>query len=253
MIRKIALYGKSGHGKDYLCEALIEEIGLVTPYLAARFAFADKIKEQLSILLGFNDEQRIRFLHDPDFKNNTYVRMDSLETVYMDPEIADDYKKRTEFLGEEDTSIRTADELNSHIEYGFITDEKPNRKDLISLRELLVYYGTYVMQKRFGKNVWISSVFNDKRFREAESDPDGFHVIIVTDVRFKKEYDALREKGFKFVKVELDPKYVKKEVKNVAESFYSTFEPDYTFINYHEQDVFNDRLSSLVHWLIEND
>ena len=63
-------------------------------------------------------------------------------------------------------------------------------KYYMSLREILVYVGTYVCQYNICKNVFVNSVANSvKNLRKSKL----FKYIICTDVRFVHEYDFIRK------------------------------------------------------------
>ena len=77
---------------------------------------------------------------------------------------------------------------------GSLSDSKFNRmvkeldpelsKSMLSVRQLMQYFGTQVMQTYFGRNVWINSTLKNA------SD----HTII-TDLRFKAEAEAVHNLG----------------------------------------------------------
>ena len=78
-------------------------------------------------------------------------------------------------------------------EYHFGYDEYVNSNDKywMSLREVLVYVGTYVLQQSINKNIFVNIV-NNKIHELAEKNPN-LEYIIVTDNRFVHEMNYIRE------------------------------------------------------------
>ena len=78
-------------------------------------------------------------------------------------------------------------------EYHFGYDEYVNSNDKywMSLREILVYVGTYVLQQSINKNIFVNIV-NNKIHELAEKNPN-LEYVIVTDNRFVHEMNYIRE------------------------------------------------------------
>lgn len=110
-------------------------------------------------------------------------------------------------------------------------------------RKLLQDLGTKF--REIDKDVWIDAMFSDidnnansrKRRIEAQE------VIVVTDCRMPNEYEALKNRGFTFIRITTDPairearllnrgdKFSENDLKHHTESFYDSFECDYEIEN----------------------
>jgi len=79
----------------------------------------------------------------------------------------------------------------------------PNRKEIVddfwgmTPRYILQKLGTEVMRDQFGQNIWIKAVR-----RKIELTPCSFSIVVITDVRFKNEAEAIKEWGGFLVRVE---------------------------------------------------
>ena len=86
----------------------------------------------------------------------------------------------------EDSQIMTADEyysMSSNI-------DSINHKVWMSLRELLVYVGTYVLQQDINRKIFVNVVHNLIN-EEINSNPD-LEYVIITDIRFSHEINYIR-------------------------------------------------------------
>src|SRR5574344_1269901 len=200
MINKIALFGQAGSGKDYLTKKIIEHYKNKNINVQ-RIAFADNVKRNIKVLLNLSDKDYLNFLYNEDFKNKIYLNLRTFEIKKI-----------------EDTNnyhLISSQDLNKIKDKNFINDI------WISFRELTVYYGTYVMQKSFGKLVWVNSIkslINDN------------YLNIITDLRFEHEYDFCINNKFKIIKVNNLNNTL--NVNNIAENYYSLFKENYVFYNY---------------------
>lgn len=85
------------------------------------------------------------------------------------------------------SQIITADDLY----YSYDNYVNNNEKYWISLRDLLVYVGTYVLQERINRNIFINIVRNKiKKYKEENPE---LEYIIITDNRFLQEMDYIIE------------------------------------------------------------
>ena len=154
--------------------------------------------------------------------------------------------------------IIVSDELYANVMHtnvfgGPSSDEEQTVKSLLGanrvfmkIRDLITYYGTYVMRNTFGDNFWISNLFSKKEFnlynqKNMKGSPG--YVLIVTDVRFQNEYEELKDKGAIFIKIESD--FNKKSVGGVPESFYDNFTYDYIFENSKDEFKFAYNLKNI--------
>lgn len=171
----IGMMGKAGSGKDTV--GLFIQHLLTTHGTTMRYAFADALKDQISLLLGIP-------------KSNLY----------------DEHYKKSIFINKNDLSVCMD---------GF---KKSNREDYWTLREFMQYFGTDVMQKAFGKNVWINKV-NNKIIK------DNTTYAIITDVRFKSEYDYVKNNNGIIIKV-INPNLESTDA-HISENDLNDVEPDY--------------------------
>lgn len=86
----------------------------------------------------------------------------------------------------EDDHIFTAEEY-----YCNINEFTPDNKAWLSLREILVYVGTYVLQNDINKSIFINIIRN--KIREELMYNQNLSYVIVTDNRFIRELDYIRE------------------------------------------------------------
>ncbi len=69
-----------------------------------------------------------------------------------------------------------------------LDDESMPFNMLINIRELMVYTGNYLIQRRLHKNTFFNSMCDSSQFKEAL---DLDKVIVINDIRFDSEYHAL--------------------------------------------------------------
>lgn len=84
----------------------------------------------------------------------------------------------------DDSQIMTADE------YYLNAANETNQKIWMSLRELLVYVGTYVLQQDINKKIFVNVVRN--LIKEQIDNNDELEYIIITDIRFNHEIEYIR-------------------------------------------------------------
>ena len=99
--------------------------------------------------------------------------------------------------------------------------------------------------KEIDPNVWVNYLI-----RQITTDN-----IIVDDLRFPNEYNALKQLGFIFIKLEIEPEFQKERLKqtykssykqhierisNISESYISDLKEDYTFkiTSNNQQDIY---------------
>ncbi len=269
----IAFYGPAGSGKDYVAKHLVDllsydiEENNFHPYLifskpirdvgCQHLAFAIPVKQNISILLGFNEEEKRKLLYDEKFKNNTYVNLKNMSYTYVNTEEYQNFYNSKEV----NKQIFTAKELNDYFhriyknasefsENPSIDEMRGNENIWISLREFLVYYGTYVGQSMISRNVWVNAAFNNLKEIshrcKIEQIPS---IVYCTDLRFPHEYKALKKKNFIFIKVNNKEKNI--DISNIAESYYDQFKPDYIFENTYNTEEFNKELRNLENFIYD--
>lgn len=169
--RLIAVSGVKGSGKDSVSSML--QYCLSVPKMFRqyffyknfrkwikpkykRIAFADPLKKMLSDLLNISlDKFYIR-----EFKEGCIINVSTLEGSWLGEKLSD--SKFNKLVKQLDPSLTEAN---------------------LSLRQLLQYFGTEIMQKYFGKRVWINSTMQNRS-----------EYTIISDLRFIEEYNAVKEK-----------------------------------------------------------
>lgn len=249
----IALYGPAGAGKDYFCKVLDYFYNNIYNYhgnffdirepdfiyimnefknnprkivdKVTRMAFADPLKESMAIIFQIP----LQHLHDTQLKEGEYINMKSFELIDTTIDFSlDDLKAfhSQNLILDDETyfKILSKEKELTPQEQKFFDENKV----YMNLRNLLTYYGTYVCRGFINDKIWINAVLKSNKFLRWETNTDN-QVMIITDVRFKEEYDALKEKGATIIKIENQDN--QKKVDGVAESHYKEFVPDYIFIN----------------------
>ena len=175
----IAVSGVKGSGKDLVSDMLQYCLSVPKAFRQYFFyknfrkwikpkykkiAFADPLKKMLSNLLNINLDK----FYDRDFKENYIINVSTLSPP----------------------RVKIVD--NSIVCLNKLSDSKFNKlvKQLdlslvesnLSLRQLLQYFGTEIMQKYFGKRVWINSTMQNRS-----------EYTIISDLRFIEEYNAVKE------------------------------------------------------------
>jgi len=117
----------------------------------------------------------------------------------------------------------------------------------MSLRDVLVYIGTYVLQSEVNKNVFVNIIKN--KIENALFDKLNLKYAIITDVRFIHEFDFIRKKNGITIKIIRDSINA---LPNIAEHDLDD-EDSYDFIIYNNstyEDLFKE-IWDLVHNNIE--
>lgn len=270
---KIAFYGPAGSGKDYVAS----KVQSILYPDAKRFAFADKLKKIVNELLGFSGDVLEQSIKSEDFKNKTFVDLDTLETFHLkeipsSPFVRDSFGLTTCHVLFDDQErygvsgsfvVYSADTLyelmqrtsgilvipnivqcweHEAIVYPFgynQTQKHINYRRLMSYRELLVWFGTCCMQNMLGKRCLVNAMMNDHVFKEQLQSGGA----IITDLRFPHEYEACKNHGFMIVEVEAETNDV--SISNVAESYYSKFVPEFVFHNSRDTQKFTEEIDRL--------
>lgn len=166
--------------------------------------FADKIKDDLSLMLGISRE----CFDSQEYKDEKYfhIRTGSFKTdknlrEFPIPEITLSDLKENNF----------ANWVNSY-----------NKDCVIKLRTLMQYYGTEIIRDQLGSNVWvkigINAAINYKNY---------YGYAVIADVRFHNESQAIYEAGGKVIYIQKD---VKKKVEHSSEDIIKS-DKDYVIDN----------------------
>ena len=211
---KFAFLGKAGSGKDYVARKIRKVYG---ESASVRYAFADKVKEDIVGILNIPQEEWSLLLHSEDYKNNRYVNLETL-TLSARPIL-------------EKVLAHSSDNLGKDV-----------GKYYMSLREFMVYYGTYVMRDKLGENIWINRLIGSPSFQKNLRNPRT--LVTITDIRFPNEYSVCKRLGFEIIRV-VNPSG-SLGIDNIAESHIDSMIPDYTFYNYRDPDNFRESLKDFI-------
>lgn len=167
----MATSGFKGSGKDEVAHML--QYLLSTPKIMHNYwcyqhirvpkkwkikSFANPLKKTLGTILGIDYKK----FNSRDFKENYFVQLDSFRIV------------EKYLLDEED--ILSDNKFTKYLKSG-----NPFPSDTwLSIRQLMQYFGTNVMQTYLGRKVWINSTLIN------------WEKSIISDVRFKTEFEEIK-------------------------------------------------------------
>lgn len=232
----ISISGRAGSGKDTVCDMIklfyntrpktLEEFkNLYNLYKENKFldsencvsiALADKLKQICSTMFDID----IKTFYDRNSKENKYVNLKTHEVV--------------NFSESMESQIVTACYFYNH------SDEPDIDKSYMSIRELMVYIGTYLINYNFDLNFFINTVnkfINNNYGKEA---------IIISDVRFDVEYDFIDKKNG--IKIFVNNNRVT-PLNNVAENIEEDHEFDFEINN---NGTFEDLLENVYNMLTKH-
>lgn len=146
--------------------------------------------------------------------------------------------KYTELKPDEDHLVTAEDYYYNVSEY----IESPTRY-WMSLREVLVYVGTYVLQQDVNKRIFVNIVHNNVRNYQSEN--PNLKYVIVTDIRFKHEIDFIREQNGVTITITRDDV---KQLDDVAEHSLDYGEDfDYVIENNSTYDELFEKVWNMLH------
>lgn len=173
----IAVSGVKGSGKD-LCSDMLQYclsvpkifrqywfykmFNKVFPKRYKKIAFADPLKKMLSTLLNIPLDN----FNNRNFKEDCVINIPTLDYSLSAFSNDDDKLSDSKFN-------RLARNLDPVLTQSNLT-----------IRQLMQYFGTEVLRRFFGENVWINSTL-----KHASKN------TIITDLRFKSEYNAVKSKN----------------------------------------------------------
>lgn len=84
----------------------------------------------------------------------------------------------------------------------FLSDPEPIQQNVyMTLRELILYFGIYVMQNAFGRNVWVKSLVANQKFFDGLYGDDVKGYKIYADIKARLEISYIYDRGGVIVKV----------------------------------------------------
>lgn len=148
----------------------------------------------------------------------------------------------TEIKPNESFIITAEDYYNDISSYRFSDD-----KYWMSLREILVYVGTYVLQQDINKSIFVNVVRNlvkEKSFKNKH-----LKYVIISDLRFCHEVDFIKENNGLMITIQKDSV---KQLDNVAEhDLDDELNYDYIIDNNGSYDELFDQIWDMVHTDVE--
>ena len=130
-------------------------------------------------------------------------------------------------------------------EYYYSYDEYMNSKDKywMSLREILVYIGTYVLQKKINQRIFVNIVRN--KVNELYNQNNELEYVIITDNRFFHELEYIKENNGITISIVRDSV---EQLNNIAEHELDNNENyDYIIDNSNGYDELFENVWNLVH------
>lgn len=185
-------------------------------------AFADSCKRICSNIFGISLD---KFYHD---KENQWVCINNGFT----------YTDKKPYFG-----IITAEEFfrNREAMLHSITDI------WMSLRELLVYVGTYVLQEAFGRNIFVNNVEKQLRNELCKSGSSNLEYVIFTDVRFPHEVEYIKNHNGVIINI---VRKSAKQLDNIAE--HELDDADYYDFTVENNGTFDDLFNLICNIVTKN-
>lgn len=134
--------------------------------------------------------------------------------------------------------IVTADEYH----YGYDEYINSNDKYWMSLREILVYIGTYVLQQKINQRIFVNIVRN--KIQELCNQNSNLEYVIVTDNRFFHEIEFIKENNGITISIVRDSV---QQLNNIAEHELDEETFDYKIDNSNGYDELFENVWNLVH------
>lgn len=129
------------------------------------------------------------------------------------------------------------------------SDEFVGRKGPMSVRDMMKFVGTDIMRCLFDQDIWIKYFFNlVSRTRTSEN------VILVTDLRFPNEVEAVRSLGGRVMLVtgpQRAKQNIPKDIHSTESALDNYEEDDYVVANEWGEDItsLEDKLKGVEEWL----
>ena len=129
-------------------------------------------------------------------------------------------------------------------------------------RKLLQDVGTKF--REIDSDVWIKAMLEDIDSNEGVAKAHGFRIedVVVTDVRMPNEYKALKDRGFKFIRVDVDNEtriqrlrdrgdsFTEKDLLHDTEQHYDSFECDYYVFNQGSKELAYEQIDRIMDKLV---
>jgi hypothetical protein len=232
----ISISGRAGSGKDTVKEMIqlfynkrpksleefkknyniYKENNFLGSENCVSIALADKLKQICSVMFDLD----LELFYDRNSKERNYVNLETHDLVNFSESI--------------ENKIVTASYYYNH------SDEPDITKSYMSIRELMVYIGTYLINYNFDLNFFTNTVnkFINNNYDKA--------AIIISDVRYDPEYDFIDHK--KGVKILVKNSRVT-PLNNIGENIEDDHDFDFEINN---NDTFDELLENVYNMLTNN-
>lgn len=151
-------------------------------------AFGDAVKEAVSLIFGID----IKVLYDRNGKDASYYCFDDFSVRN------EEYVKSNRYFIIEPIHL-SDNNLNK-------ARTNNNGKTCIKVRHILQYFGTEIGRNLLHDNVWINATINKikKELDKQDKISKHFNYVVIPDVRFKNEADAIHKQGGIIIRLKRD-------------------------------------------------
>lgn len=217
----VGVKGTKGSGKDTVASMIhyIMAVGVTAANMdgweiydkspkdeldAPTLHFADKIKDDLSVIFGINRE----CFDDAKYKDELYYHF-----------------KTGAFIKNTDIVCPVKELTIDDLEMATLAEWRLDNKDecIIKLRTLMQYYGTDIMRNHVGVDVWIRTCIN-----KAIQFKNYYGYAVIGDVRYNNENNAIYDIGGKIIYLN---RFGNTANKEHSSEIISTDMRDYVIIN----------------------
>lgn len=165
------------------------------------FSFGDPLKEMISYICNIPLKC---FYDETKYKEDYVYNIDTGEMVYV-KDLKKPYK------------LYTSKEYNDVFDNGILNNQPVsfNHTRLISIREIMVYIGNYLMYSKFGQSIYCNKIFKSDEVKECL---DKNKIIVINDIRFDSEVKYLLDnfEGVYFFNI-INKNKIFKDIKNISE------------------------------------
>ena len=166
------------------------------------FSLGDPLKEMIAFICNIPLE---RFYDKTKYTEEYVYDIDKGEMVYLE-DVKKPYK------------LYSSEEYNDVVSNGLLSKKQVtfNHTRLISIREIMVYIGNYLMYRRFSENIYCNKIFKDEEIQNCLNENK---IIIVNDIRFDSEVKYLLDnfEDVYFFNI-VNKNKIYKDINNISET-----------------------------------
>lgn len=127
---------------------------------------------------------------------------------------------------------------------GFIFDDEECTEFSTDMRQILQKFGTEVMKKHFGEDVWAAKLIQDARFWDLST-------VVISDLRFMNEYNYIKENCEKLTVIRIHKDNLEND-SHSSEQEYQNIPADYEVTNNSTQQDLYNKLNKIILQYIED-